>query len=44
VYAVTLPVGNQIVRVAAASEAQHLKPGDRVTLLSKAFNPMLVKC
>ena len=45
VYAVTLLVGNQIVRVIATSdEAQHLKPGGRVTLLSKAFNPVLVGC
>jgi molybdate transport system ATP-binding protein len=45
VYAVTLLVGNQIVRViATASEAQQLQPGDRVMLLSKAFNPVLVKC
>ena len=45
VYAVTLLVGNQIVRViATADEAQSLKPGDRVMLLSKAFNPALVKC
>jgi molybdate transport system ATP-binding protein len=45
VYAVTLLVGNQIVRVIATSdEARCLKPGDRVMLLSKAFNPVLVKC
>ena len=45
VYAVTLLVGNQIVRVIATSdEAQHLKPGGRVTLMSKAFNPVLVAC
>ncbi len=45
VFAVTLLVGNQIVRViATAHEAQHLKPGDRVMLLSKAFNPVLVAC
>jgi len=45
VYAVTLLVGNQIVRVVATSdEAQHLKPGGRVTLMSKAFNPVLVGC
>ncbi len=40
VFAVTLLVSNQIVRViATADEAQGLKPGDRVMLLSKAFNP-----
>ncbi len=45
VFAVTLLVGNQVVRViASADEAQELKPGDRVMLLSKAFNPVLVKC
>jgi molybdate transport system ATP-binding protein len=45
VYAVTLLVGNQIVRVVATSdEAQHLKLGGRVTLMSKAFNPVLVGC
>ena len=45
VFAVTLLVGNQIVRViATADEAQHLKPGDRVMLMSKAFNPVLVAC
>jgi molybdate transport system ATP-binding protein len=45
VFAVTLLVGNQIVRViASAGDAQRLKPGDRVTLMSKAFNPMLVGC
>ncbi len=45
VFAVTLLVGNQIVRViATADEAQRLKPGDRVTLMSKAFNPVLVAC
>ncbi len=45
VFAVTLLVGNQVVKViAGADEAQRLKPGDRVTLLSKAFNPVLVKC
>jgi molybdate transport system ATP-binding protein len=45
VFAVTLLVGNQIVRViATADEAQRLKPGDRVMLMSKAFNPVLVAC
>jgi len=45
VYAVTLLVGNQIVRVIATTdEAQKLKLGDRVMLLSKAFNPVLVAC
>ncbi len=45
VFAVTLLVGNQIVRViATADEARNLKTGDRVMLLSKAFNPVLVTC
>lgn len=43
VFAVTLLVGNQIVRViATAEEARNLKQGDRVMLLSKAFNPVLL--
>lgn len=45
VFAVTLLVGNQVVRViATADEARHLKPGGRVMLLSKAFNPVLLPC
>lgn len=45
VYAVTLLVGNQILRIlASADDVTGFKPGDRVTLLSKAFNPMLVAC
>jgi molybdate transport system ATP-binding protein len=45
VFAVTLLVGNQVVRViATADEARHLRPGGRVMLLSKAFNPMLLPC
>lgn len=44
VYAVTLLVGNQILRVmASADEAAGFKPGDRVMLLSKAFNPVLIR-
>jgi molybdate transport system ATP-binding protein len=43
VFAVILLVGNQVVRViATADEAQSLKQGDRVMLMSKAFNPVLV--
>ena len=43
VFAVTLLVGNQVVRViATADEASKLKQGDRVMLMSKAFNPVLV--
>jgi molybdate transport system ATP-binding protein len=45
VFTVTLLVGNQVVRViATAEEAQTIKPGSRVMLLSKAFNPALVVC
>jgi len=45
VYVATLLVGNQIVRViATADEAQRLKPGERVMLMSKAFNPLLAAC
>jgi molybdate transport system ATP-binding protein len=45
VYSVTLLVGNQIVRViATAEETRTIKPGSRVMLLSKAFNPVLVPC
>jgi molybdate transport system ATP-binding protein len=43
VFAVMLLVGNQLVRViATADEARSLKQGDRVMLMSKAFNPVLV--
>lgn len=43
VFAVTLLVGNQIVRViATAGESNNLRTGDRVMLMSKAFNPVLV--
>lgn len=42
VFAVTLLVGNQVVRVIATpEEARNLKQGDRVMLMSKAFNPVL---
>jgi molybdate transport system ATP-binding protein len=43
VFTVTLLVGNQVVRViATADEAQCIKAGDRVTLLSKAFHPVVM--
>jgi len=43
VFAVTLLVGNQVVRViATADEVKNIKQGDRVMLMSKAFNPVLV--
>jgi molybdate transport system ATP-binding protein len=42
VFAVTLLVGNQVVRVIATpDEVKSLKQGDRVMLMSKAFNPVL---
>ena len=42
VFAVTLLVGNQVVRViATADEVKNIKQGDRVMLMSKAFNPVL---
>ena len=42
VFAVSVLVGNQVVRViATADEAAELAVGCRVNLLSKAFNPML---
>lgn len=44
VYAVTVLVGNQLVRViATADEASQLKIGNKVMLFSKAFNPMVLK-
>lgn len=43
-YALTVLVGNQIVRVVAMpEEALQLKIGDAVMLVSKAFNPMILK-
>jgi molybdate transport system ATP-binding protein len=40
----TVLVGNQIVRVVTTrSEAAELNPGNRVMLVSKAFNPMVLK-
>ncbi|TSA50200.1 MAG: ATP-binding cassette domain-containing protein [Nitrosomonadales bacterium] len=42
VFAVTVLVGNQVVRVVASTqEVAQLKVGSRVMLLAKAFNPML---
>ncbi len=44
IYAVSVLVGNQIVKVIATQEEVHnLRIGDKVMLLSKAFNPMLLK-
>jgi len=43
-YALTVLVGNQIVRVVATlEEAVELRVGDKVMLVSKAFNPMVLK-
>ena len=43
VFAVTLLVGNQIVRVIATpDDVKNIKQGDRVMLMSKAFNPVLL--
>ena len=43
-YSLTVLVGNQIVRVVAMpDEASKLKVGDSVMLVSKAFNPMVLK-
>lgn len=43
-YALTVLVGNQIVRVVAMpEESASLKIGDAVMLVSKAFNPMVIK-
>ncbi len=43
-FSLTVLVGNQIVRVVAMKdEASTLHPGDRVMLVSKAFNPMVLK-
>ncbi len=44
VYVVAVVVGNSILRVmATADEVKDLRPGDRVLLLSKAFNPLIMK-
>jgi molybdate transport system ATP-binding protein len=43
-YSLTVLVGNQIVRVVTMKEeAKYLGVGDRVMLVSKAFNPMVIK-
>jgi molybdate transport system ATP-binding protein len=43
-FSLTVLVGNQIVRVVATrDEAAELHPGDRVMMVSKAFNPMVLK-
>lgn len=43
-FSLTVLVGNQIVRVVAMpEEAASFYPGDKVMLISKAFNPMVIK-
>lgn len=43
-FSITVLVGNQIVRVVAMpDEAANLRVGERVMLVSKAFNPMVLK-
>jgi molybdate transport system ATP-binding protein len=43
-FSLTVLVGNQIVRVVAMpDEALKLRIGDAVMLVSKAFNPMILK-
>jgi molybdate transport system ATP-binding protein len=43
-FSLTVLVGNQIVRVVAMpDEAAKLSVGERVMLVSKAFNPMVLK-
>jgi molybdate transport system ATP-binding protein len=43
-FSLTVLVGNQIVRVVAMpGEAAELRTGNRVMLVSKAFNPMVMK-
>lgn len=44
VYVVTIRIGNDLVKVVAdQSEVVDLQPGDKVTVASKAFNPILQK-
>ena len=43
-FSLTVLVGNQVVRVVAtAAEADEMQVGDRVMLVSKAFNPIVLK-
>ncbi|OIQ89746.1 Fe(3+) ions import ATP-binding protein FbpC [mine drainage metagenome] len=43
-FSLTVLVGNQVVRVVATrDEARELHAGDRVMMISKAFNPMVLK-
>lgn len=41
---VSVLVGNNIVKIiASAQESKSLKPGDKVIIVSKAFNPLIIK-
>ena len=41
---VSVLIGNNIIKViAAGEEADDLKPGDKVMVVSKAFNPLIIK-
>ena len=44
VYVVSVLIGNQIIRVIASeAEREDLKTGDKVLIVSKAFNPIILK-
>ena len=44
VYIISVLVGNNIIKVVAAKEeAEKLKAGDKVMIVSKAFNPLIIK-
>ena len=42
-HALTVLVGNQVLSVVAGDEAHALRVGDRIMLLPKTFNPMLLR-
>jgi molybdate transport system ATP-binding protein len=44
VFIVTVLVGNNIIKVIATlEEIEEIKPGDKVIIVSKAFNPLIIK-
>ena len=44
VFIVSVLVGNNIIKVIATlEEIENLKPGDKVMIVSKAFNPLIIK-
>ena len=44
VFIVSVLVGNNIIKVIATQEEiENLKPGDKVMIVSKAFNPLIIK-